>query len=80
MHMTTQAQLQQTLATMPDVDNVTVVGEDTLIATVVSGSFRGQNEAQRQETVWGHVRKQLGSGALQNIEFIFTNTPEESAA
>ena len=65
---------------MPDVDEVTVVGDESLVATVVSGSFRGQNEAQRQETVWGYVRKELGSGALQNIEFIFTNTPEENAA
>ena len=78
--MTTRAQLQQTLATMPDVDDVTVVGEESLVATVVSRSFRGQNEAQRQETVWGYVRRQLGSSALQTIEFIFTNTPEENAA
>lgn len=78
--MTTRAQLQQTLATMPNVDKVSVVGEQSLVATVVSGAFRGQNEAERQEAVWAHVRQQLGSEGLRNIEFIFTNTPEENAA
>ncbi|WP_437764098.1 hypothetical protein WMF27_37385 [Sorangium sp. So ce281] len=78
--MATRAELEQALTTMPNVDEANVVGEQSLIATVVSGSFRDQNEAQRQETVWSYLRQQLGSGALQNIEFIFTNTPEENAA
>lgn len=78
--MATRAELEQALTTMPDVDQATVVGEQSLIATVVSGSFSEQNEAQRQETVWGYLRRQLGSDALRNIEFIFTNTPEENAA
>lgn len=78
--MATRAQLEQALTTMPHVDVATVVGDQSLIATVVSGSFRGQNEAQRQETVWSYLRQQLGADALQNVEFIFTNTPEEDAA
>jgi acid stress-induced BolA-like protein IbaG/YrbA len=78
--MATRSELEQALTTMPNVDEAIVVGEQSLIATVVSGSFRNQNEAQRQETVWSYLRQQLGSGALQNVEFIFTNTPEENAA
>ena len=78
--MATRAELEQALTTMPNVDQATVVGEQSLIATVVSRSFSEQNEAQRQETVWSYLRRQLGSDALQNIEFIFTNTPEENAA
>jgi acid stress-induced BolA-like protein IbaG/YrbA len=78
--MATRAQLEQALTTMPHADSATVVGDQSLIATVVSGSFRGQNEAQRQETVWSYLRQQLGADALQNVEFIFTNTPEENAA
>ncbi|MGK3995897.1 hypothetical protein WMF31_19970 [Sorangium sp. So ce1036] len=78
--MATRAELEQALTTMPNVDEANVVGEQSLIATVVSGAFRDQNEAQRQETVWSYLRQRLGSGALQNIEFIFTNTPEENAA
>ena len=77
--MATRAELEQALTTMPDIDEAVVVGEQTLIATVVSGSFRDQNEAQRQERVWRHLRAQLGSDALQNIEFIFTNAPGENA-
>ena len=48
--MTTRADLEQALTAMPNVDEANVVGEQSLIATVVSGSFRDQNEAQRQAT------------------------------
>ena len=65
---------------MPNVDNATVVGGLTLVATVVSGSFRDQDEADRQAAVWGYLRDKLGSDGLRNIEFIFTNTPEEDTA
>lgn len=78
--MVTRTELENALKRMPDVDHATVVGEHSLIATVVSGSFREQDEARRQETVWRYLRAQLGAGALQNVEFIFTNTPEEAAA
>ena len=70
--------MQQALAAMADVDQATVIGERNLIATVVSPSFRQQDEAQRQESVWSYLLRQFGSDELQNIEFIFTNTPEEN--
>lgn len=78
--MATRTVLEQALAAMPNVDASTVVGDGTLVATVVSASFRGQDEAQRQEVVWSYLRGKLGPDGLQNIEFIFTNTPEENAA
>lgn len=78
--MARREQLERALTSMPNVGDVSVVGEWSLIATVVSESFRGQNEAQRQEAIWNYLRSQLGEGALQNIEFILTNTPEENAA
>jgi acid stress-induced BolA-like protein IbaG/YrbA len=65
---------------MPEVEEATVVGEQSLVATVVSEAFRDQDEAQRQEAVWRYLRNQLGSNALQNIEFILTNTRDENAA
>ncbi|MBI2375115.1 MAG: hypothetical protein HYV07_14050 [Deltaproteobacteria bacterium] len=79
--MTTKTQLENTLRTMPGVDKekVEVVGDRTLVATVVSGSFRDQDEADRQAMVWRFLRERIGSDALQNIEFIFTNAPDESA-
>jgi hypothetical protein len=79
--MATKEQLQRVLTTMPDIDEVTVVEDRTLIATVVSGAFRDQDEGERQATVWRYLRRHLGSeDDLANIEFIFTNTPEEMAA
>jgi acid stress-induced BolA-like protein IbaG/YrbA len=78
--MATKERLKQVLETMPQVEEATVVGDWKLIATVVSRAFMGRNEAQRQETVWSYIRRQLGSEDLQNIEFIFTNTPEEQGS
>ena len=55
-----------------------VVGNGTLIATVVSGSFEGQGEAARQTAVWDLLRKRHEWHQLSNIEFIFTNAPGEN--
>jgi acid stress-induced BolA-like protein IbaG/YrbA len=65
---------------MPGVHAVKVEGNYNLIATVISASFSQQDEALRQENVWKYLSEMLGSGELQNIEFIFTSTPEENAA
>lgn len=78
--MTTRIELERTLSAMPGIDAVTVVGDHSLIATVVSASFRQQDEALRQENVWRYLSDTLGSSELQNVEFIFTSTPEENAA
>ncbi|MCX5954588.1 MAG: hypothetical protein NTZ40_14105 [Cyanobacteria bacterium] len=78
--MTTRIELERTLSAMPGIDAVTVVGDYSLIATVVSASFRQQDEALRQENVWRYLSDTLGSSELQNVEFIFTRTPEENAA
>ena len=78
--MTTRIELERTLSAMPGIDAVTVVGDYSLIATVVSASFRQQDEALRQENVWRYLIDTLGSSELQNVEFIFTRTPEENAA
>jgi acid stress-induced BolA-like protein IbaG/YrbA len=78
--MTTRDELERTLAAMPGVDTVTVVGDYGLIATVVSATFRQQDEALRQEIVWKYLSDQLGSSELNNVEFIFTSTPEEDSA
>lgn len=75
--MTTRDELERTLAVMPGVDDVTVVGDYGLIATVVSASFRQQDEAIRQENVWKYLSEMLGSSGLNNVEFIFTSTLEE---
>lgn len=78
--MTTRVELERTLSKMPGVDDVKVVGDYNFIATVVSASFAQQDEALRQENVWKYLSDTIGSSELQNIEFIFTSTPEENAA
>jgi acid stress-induced BolA-like protein IbaG/YrbA len=61
------------------VESVKVVGAPMFIATVVSRSFENQDEAARQQAVWGHLRAQLSEHELPQIEFIFTDTPAERA-
>jgi hypothetical protein len=73
----TPTELEQDLREIPDVRDVSVVGNGTLIATVVSGSFAGQNEAVRQATVWRLLRGRYDAEQLQNVEFVFTNAPGE---
>ncbi|MFM8441862.1 MAG: hypothetical protein ACKN9W_00795 [Methylococcus sp.] len=78
--MATRIELEHALSGMPGIESVTVVGNHSLIATVVSRSFKDLDEAFRQEEVWKYLREQHKSIELQNVEFIFTNTPEENAA
>jgi hypothetical protein len=77
----TRDELETDLRALPDVREVSVVEEGTLIATVVSGAFVGQDEAQRQAAVWSLLRDRHRDSPLllQNIEFIFTNAPDEAA-
>ena len=78
--MTTHSDLERILSGMPEIESVSVVGDYSLIATVVSTSFRHQDEALRQEKVWKYLNDTLGPDELGNVEFIFTSTPEENAA
>jgi acid stress-induced BolA-like protein IbaG/YrbA len=73
----TRDELETDLRTLPDFREVEVVGDGTLIATVVSGSFEGQDEAVRQDAVWSLLRNRHESHQLQNVEFIFTKAPGE---
>jgi acid stress-induced BolA-like protein IbaG/YrbA len=67
--MATRIELEHALSGMPGIEEVTVVGDHSLIATVVSRSFKDLDEAFRQEAVWKYLREKLGSIALQNVEF-----------
>ena len=78
--MTSRSDLERILSGMPEIESVSVVGDLSLVATVVSTSFRHQDEALRQEKVWKYLSDTLGSDELENVEFIFTSTPEENAA
>ncbi len=73
----TRDELEADLRTLPDVVDVKVVGNGTLIATVVSGSFEGKDEAVRQNAVWSLLRKRHDGSQLRNVEFVFTNAPSD---
>jgi acid stress-induced BolA-like protein IbaG/YrbA len=74
----TRDELEADLRTLPDLRKLEVVGNGTLIATVISGSFEGQDEAVRQRTVWSLLRGRHGSHQLHNVEFIFTRAPGDA--
>lgn len=76
----TRDELETDLKQLPSVQSVEVIGNGTLIATVVSGSFAGVDEAERQATVWRLLRSRHDASQLQNVEFIFTNAPGEDAS
>jgi acid stress-induced BolA-like protein IbaG/YrbA len=78
--MLTKERLENALREFAGVEVVKVEGQPRFIATVVSGSFDRQDEAERQEAIWAHLRHQLPEGELPQIEFIFTDTPSERAA
>lgn len=77
--MATRQELDAVLRTLPDgVERVEVVGDRTLIATVVSESFSGRNEADRQASVWSYLQTRLDESNLQNIEIILTDAPDDA--
>ncbi len=73
----TREELELELRRVPDVREVSIVGNGRLIATVVSGSFEGRDEGERQAEVWGLLYASHTDDDLRNIEFIFTNAPNE---
>lgn len=77
--MTTRDQLQRALERFDSSATVSVEGGITLLATVISSSFEGLNEALRQQLVWRHLRAEFDADerALANIEFVFTNAPDD---
>lgn len=57
---------------------IDVQGVDhSVIATIVSGSFEGMDEAERQSMVWNALLKQLDDRERGAVEFVFTIAPGE---
>ena len=79
--MLTKERIETALSRFPGgAQHVAVVGGPRFVATLLSGSFEGQNEGVRQEAVWAYLRGLLSDDELHQIEFIFTDTPAERAA
>jgi acid stress-induced BolA-like protein IbaG/YrbA len=46
-------------------------------ARAVSPAFRGQDDALRQSLVRGHLLARLSGYRIRDVEFVFTDAPEE---
>ncbi len=44
---------------------------------VISRSFEGQYEGQRQARVWGHLLDAMSPDDQSRVEFVYTDTPAE---
>ena len=49
-----------------------------LVAEVCSPEFRAQDEAVRQQTAWEFLVETLTDEQRDEVEFVFTVTPEET--
>ncbi len=79
--MLTREQLEKALAGFPaEVVQIDVVDAPRFVVTVISRSFEGQDEGERQVRIWKHLRERLPEDDLPRIEFVFTDTPAERAA
>jgi|GEM_PF-4029586 len=57
---------------------IDVQGTGTVVATMVSGSFAGVDEAERQKRVWDSLQGTLTVAERLAVEFVFTVTPDEA--
>lgn len=79
--MLTRERIEAALRRFPGgAAHVAVVGGPPFVATLLSSSFEEQNEAVRQAAVWSYLRGLVSEDELEQIEFIFTDTPAERAA
>lgn len=49
----------------------------SVIATILSRSFSGMDEAERQKMVWRALRQNLDDHERVAVEFVFTVAPDE---
>ena len=50
------------------------------LGNIISTTFEGMEDWERQELVWERVYKSIGEEDRRWIEFLFTDTPAEMAA
>jgi stress-induced morphogen len=51
-----------------------------VLAQVVSSSFEGMDEGERQRLVWSKLLDELGDDQSRWVEFVFTDSPNELEA
>lgn len=75
--MLTDAQLREILLSMEGVAAVQIEKGRRLVAFVQASHFRDMEEGARQAQVWNFLRDKLPPEQLDQVEFVFTDTPEE---
>jgi hypothetical protein len=78
--MTAQERVRDVLQSLPlERPEIYVVPAESgrLIATVVSESFDGMDEAERQERVWDAMLRQMTPLERSGVEFVFTISPHD---
>lgn len=77
----TRDELKAALERLPaGVSAVRIDGPSPYVAVVTSDAFANLDEADRQRAVWSHLRSEFGDNVFEEIEFIFTDTPDERRA
>jgi acid stress-induced BolA-like protein IbaG/YrbA len=71
--------LQQLAIADPQVKILEESGSRVL-AEVVSSSFEGMDQGERQRLVWSKLLDELGDDQSRWVEFVFTDAPSEIAA
>jgi acid stress-induced BolA-like protein IbaG/YrbA len=78
--MTTQEKVRRVLERLglsaPAIDVQPSDGH-RIVAEVVSDSFEGMPEEDRQELVWTELGKQLDPREQAQVEYVLTNAPSE---
>lgn len=80
MVATAQDRVRAVLESLPlDHSEIYVVPVESgrLIATVVSESFDGMDEAERQEYVWNALLRETKPPERDQVEFVFTVSPHD---
>lgn len=74
-----ETELRSALDSLPfEVDQVAIqLDGQKLIAVVVSAKFENMDEGERQRLVWQHLQETFSAVQLVQVEFVFTNTPQE---
>jgi acid stress-induced BolA-like protein IbaG/YrbA len=70
--------LEQLELNNPQVSILEVSGAG-ILAQVVSDSFQGMEDWERQRLVWSKLLEDLGDDKSRWVEFVFTDTPSELA-
>jgi acid stress-induced BolA-like protein IbaG/YrbA len=78
--MLTEQRLREVLAAIPGVETVMIhEDERRWVARVLASRFETMDEAERQAEIYNVLLRELSSYELEQVAFVFTDTPREYA-